>query len=151
VEARLSAPPPSCLHSMTSMTFLQELGDQVVDAVLDCFADPERDAAWHGGCLALAELARRGLLLPHRLPHLAPLMASALQYDVRRGAHRCVVQSLNPMSHCLCFGSFMSWRCMPKRCNGLSSGGFFVYPSSNLHGNVVFSSWPVQVWISAKI
>ncbi|CAL8461606.1 g1137 [Coccomyxa elongata] len=65
----------------------KELGDEVVEAVLDLFSDAERDSAWHGGCLALAELARRGLLLPHRLQRLAPLVASALQFDVRRGAH----------------------------------------------------------------
>ncbi|EIE22040.1 ARM repeat-containing protein, partial [Coccomyxa subellipsoidea C-169] len=65
----------------------KELADEVLEAVLDLFSDGERDAAWHGGCLALAELARRGLLLPHRLPDLAPLIASALQFDVRRGAH----------------------------------------------------------------
>ena len=57
--------------------------------MLEGFADPNQDTAWHGGCLALAELARRGLLLPGRLPELAPLMASALHYDLRRGAHRC--------------------------------------------------------------
>jgi hypothetical protein len=45
----------------------------------------EGDAAWHGGCLALAELARRGLLLPARLPAIVPVLQHALQYDMRRG------------------------------------------------------------------
>ncbi|KAM8785562.1 tubulin-specific chaperone D isoform 2-T2 [Rhynchonycteris naso] len=45
----------------------QELADDVVGSVLDCFSFQETDNAWHGGCLALAELGRRGLLLPLRL------------------------------------------------------------------------------------
>ncbi|KAJ8384710.1 hypothetical protein AAFF_G00199160 [Aldrovandia affinis] len=46
----------------------KELADEVVGSVLDCFSFQETDNAWHGGCLALAELGRRGLLLPSRLP-----------------------------------------------------------------------------------
>ena len=62
--------------------------DDVVDAILlDLFADMERDGAWHGGCLALAELARRGLLLPRRLGEVVPVVIQATQYDVRRGRH----------------------------------------------------------------
>lgn len=57
-------------------------------SVIELFSPSESDTAWHGGCLALAELARRGLLLPTRLQHVAPLVAEALQYDVRRGPHR---------------------------------------------------------------
>lgn len=38
-------------------------------------------------CLALAELARRGLLLPSRLPSVVPVVTQALTYDVRRGLH----------------------------------------------------------------
>jgi hypothetical protein len=44
----------------------------------------ESDTAWHGGCLALAELARRGLLLPDTLPEVVPIVQKALAYDVRR-------------------------------------------------------------------
>ena len=44
----------------------KELADDVVDSLLQLFSLRETDSAWHGGCLALAELARRGLLLPLR-------------------------------------------------------------------------------------
>lgn len=45
----------------------QELADEVVGSIMELFTITETDGAWHGGCLALAELGRRGLLLPARL------------------------------------------------------------------------------------
>eukprot|EP00750_Incisomonas_marina_P008311 INCI15429.2.p1 GENE.INCI15429.2~~INCI15429.2.p1 ORF type:complete len:1175 (+),score=212.74 INCI15429.2:182-3706(+) len=63
------------------------LADVVVGSILELFTDGEGDSAWHGGCLALAELARRGLLLPARLGDVIPKVLTALQYDKRRGAH----------------------------------------------------------------
>ncbi|XP_031432213.1 tubulin-specific chaperone D [Clupea harengus] len=64
----------------------KELADEVVGSVLDCFSFQETDNAWHGGCLALAELGRRGLLLPSRLSDVVPLIIKALTYDEKRGA-----------------------------------------------------------------
>uniref|UniRef100_A0A673ZBF4 Tubulin-specific chaperone D n=1 Tax=Salmo trutta TaxID=8032 RepID=A0A673ZBF4_SALTR len=64
----------------------KELADEVVGSVLDCFSFQETDNAWHGGCLALAELGRRGLLVPSRLPDVVPLILKALVYDEKRGA-----------------------------------------------------------------
>jgi hypothetical protein len=69
----------------------KDLADDVVASVFELFSNGEGDGAWHGGCLALAELARRGLLLPFRLPEAVPIVAKAIQYDVRRGSHRYVV------------------------------------------------------------
>ena len=46
--------------------------------MLDLFSATEGDGAWHGGCLALAELARRGLLLPARLPDVVPAVRQPL-------------------------------------------------------------------------
>uniref|UniRef100_G3QHW9 Tubulin-specific chaperone D n=1 Tax=Gorilla gorilla gorilla TaxID=9595 RepID=G3QHW9_GORGO len=46
----------------------------------------ETDKAWHGGCLALAELGRRGLLLPSRLVDVVAVILKALTYDEKRGA-----------------------------------------------------------------
>jgi tubulin-specific chaperone D len=68
----------------------RRLGDDVVTSVLETFQRPPSggaDAAWHGGCLALAQLATRGTLLPYHLEHVVPAMVVALQYDVRRGPH----------------------------------------------------------------
>ena len=61
--------------------------DDVLDAILKICSDPEHDRAWHGACLALAELARRGLLLPERLGEVIPIIVRAIGYDVRRGQH----------------------------------------------------------------
>eukprot|EP01119_Soliformovum_irregulare_P014237 TRINITY_DN3884_c2_g1_i1.p1 TRINITY_DN3884_c2_g1~~TRINITY_DN3884_c2_g1_i1.p1 ORF type:complete len:1072 (-),score=395.86 TRINITY_DN3884_c2_g1_i1:58-3273(-) len=65
----------------------KEFGDEVIGSVLGCFEIGESDSSWHGGCLATAELARRGLLLPQRLDEVIPLLLKALQFDERRGAH----------------------------------------------------------------
>ncbi|XP_054391893.1 tubulin-specific chaperone D isoform X7 [Pongo abelii] len=62
------------------------LADDVVGSVLDCFSFQETDKAWHGGCLALAELGRRGLLLPSRLVDVVTVILKALTYDEKRGA-----------------------------------------------------------------
>ncbi len=64
--------------------------NDVLDALLDlCKNDQnyENDNIWHGSCLTLAELARRGLLLPERLNEVIPIVIQAIQYDVPRGSH----------------------------------------------------------------
>jgi hypothetical protein len=63
------------------------MADEVLSSVLAMFSPTQPDGAWHGGCLALAELARRGALLPSRLSDVVPRVADALRYDVRRGPH----------------------------------------------------------------
>lgn len=64
-----------------------DLSDEVLSSVLELFRIGEGDGSWHGGCLALAELARRGLLLPVSLPKVVPVVVKALHYDIRRGPH----------------------------------------------------------------
>lgn len=59
----------------------------MVQAILDTCQPLSSDATWHGTCLALAEFAQRGLLLPTRLHDAVPLVAQALTFDLRRGGH----------------------------------------------------------------
>lgn len=70
-----------------TMRLSKDLADDVVQAVIDLFADPEADGQWHGGCLALAELSRRGLLLPERLEEVIPIIERAMHFDILRGQH----------------------------------------------------------------
>jgi hypothetical protein len=69
-----------------------DLADDVVGSVLDLAggpgseADSSRHGAWHGACLCLAELGRRGLLLPARLAPAVAVVGRALGYDVLKGS-----------------------------------------------------------------
>ena len=65
----------------------KDFADQIVEQLYDLFKETETDCSWHGGCLALAELCRRGLLLPERLDQYVPILDKALIYDVNRGNH----------------------------------------------------------------
>jgi hypothetical protein len=59
----------------------------VLDAlVAQLHRNTENDTVWHGSCLALGELARRGLLLPERLQDvIEPILIPAIHFDIRRG------------------------------------------------------------------
>lgn len=63
----------------------KSLGDEVVGSVIEILNPLEQHEAWHGSCLAVAELAKRGLLLPYRLEHLVPVLMRALVYDEMKG------------------------------------------------------------------
>nr|KAJ3417659.1 hypothetical protein HK105_000960 [Polyrhizophydium stewartii] len=79
-----------------------ELADDIVGSVIEILGEdvvlvdgsPQRasvagasDASWHGALLALAELARRGLLLEPRMRECMPWVMRALSFDQRRGTH----------------------------------------------------------------
>ncbi|KAJ0178796.1 hypothetical protein K1T71_005571 [Dendrolimus kikuchii] len=58
----------------------------VCECVLSLFAENERETAWHGGCMALAELARRGLLSPRQVGAGVRGVVLALRRDEPRAA-----------------------------------------------------------------
>lgn len=78
----------------------QDFADEVVGSVLELFNENVlRDAdggldisatsehTWHGACLSVAELSRRGLLLPERLNETVDWITIALKFDLKRGSH----------------------------------------------------------------
>ncbi len=62
------------------------LSSELPTGPLNILDGGESHGAWHGACLCLAELGRRGLLLPSRLPQAVALVVRALAYDVVRGS-----------------------------------------------------------------
>ena len=60
------------------------LCDEVVTSLIaECFDAPS-PSAWHGGCLAMAELTRRGLLLESRLDQVLGYVVKALEGQLDR-------------------------------------------------------------------
>ena len=64
----------------------KDFANDVLESILSSFTLAEESGAWHGGCLSLAELGRRGLLLPERLHQVVPVLVKSLNYDERHGA-----------------------------------------------------------------
>ncbi|KAI9279580.1 armadillo-type protein [Sporodiniella umbellata] len=79
----------------------QELAEDVVSSLLELYGENAflnkntnsidlsavSDSTWHGTTLAVAELARRGLLLPDRLKEAIPWIVKGLKFDIKRGSH----------------------------------------------------------------
>lgn len=65
--------------------FSKEMAHDVLSSILDLFTFVEDVFAWHGGCLSIAELGRRGLLLPDQLKIVVPIITNALIFDKKIG------------------------------------------------------------------
>ena len=63
----------------------KDLAEDIVENLTELFSGYEEESTWHGACLSVAELARRGLILPDKLPELVPLVSKALTYEELRG------------------------------------------------------------------
>ena len=63
-----------------------EMANDVVATVIELLGPNESDCCWHGGCLTIAELSRRGLLLPEKLPETFKILNKALLYEENRGS-----------------------------------------------------------------
>ncbi|KAJ3251477.1 hypothetical protein HK103_002381 [Boothiomyces macroporosus] len=80
----------------------KEMADEVISSILEMMQEDvyvedrdikrsnissASDAVWQGCCLSLAELSRRGLLLPERLLEVVPWVLRALMFEQRKGNH----------------------------------------------------------------
>lgn len=65
----------------------RDLAQPILESVLDLFTLRESDSAWHGGCLTLAELGRRGLILPSHLSRVMDVVKDALVFDEFKGCY----------------------------------------------------------------
>ena len=61
------------------------LANDIIDMILSNFSPLENEHTWHGSCLALAELSRRGLILPKRLSGLVSVLVKSFQFEEQRG------------------------------------------------------------------
>lgn len=65
----------------------KELAADVVTHVLQLSQWKGSDSSWHGCCLAIAEMARRGLILTQQLPQITAVVEKALVFDQIKGIY----------------------------------------------------------------
>ena len=59
--------------------------EDIFHSLFDLFSDDENEFAWHGACLCIAELCKRGMILPERLEELIPYLEKALIFETNKG------------------------------------------------------------------
>ena len=58
------------------------MADDIIEEIIESlYSEPNNVHFWHGAQLTLAELGRRGLLLPSRLKEIVPLLKKALVFE----------------------------------------------------------------------
>ncbi|MFH4980155.1 hypothetical protein AB6A40_006864 [Gnathostoma spinigerum] len=66
----------------------KSLTQDVINSILASnFSRLSGNNSWHGGCLAIAELSRRGFLLPECLSDVVNIICEALVFEERQGRH----------------------------------------------------------------
>ncbi|XP_064471213.1 tubulin-specific chaperone D-like [Ornithodoros turicata] len=63
----------------------KDLASEVVSSIFSFFDQQDNDCSFHGGLLAMAELGRRGCLLPCHLPSVVKAILPSLVFDEQRG------------------------------------------------------------------
>jgi len=59
--------------------------DDILNTIFELFNDEENDFSWQGGILAIAELCKRGLVLPEKLEKVMFYLEKALVFEVNKG------------------------------------------------------------------
>ena len=95
----------NCVYINTNNTSISTNTTHIMTSSKRLISHATDDLAWHGGCLVIAEFARRGLLLPYAIhteedtvgsgvdsssSHLAvvmPYVMYAMKYDILKGNH----------------------------------------------------------------
>lgn len=63
----------------------KDLASEIVSSVFTSLENRDDFALLHGGCLTLAELGRRGTLLPEQLPKVVATVLPCLEFDAQLG------------------------------------------------------------------
>uniref|UniRef100_A0A131YZ53 Tubulin-specific chaperone D n=1 Tax=Rhipicephalus appendiculatus TaxID=34631 RepID=A0A131YZ53_RHIAP len=63
----------------------KEFACEIVSSVFSIFEKQKSESSLHGACLALAELGRRGTLLPEQLPDVVSSVLPCLEFDEQLG------------------------------------------------------------------